>query len=44
MLEILNLCDGKNSLLDIAELRNFKMLDLLPITHDLLQNNLLRKK
>lgn len=44
MLELLNLCDGRNSLLDIAELRDFKMLDLVEVKKDLLKNKLLKKR
>ena len=42
--EILNLADGKNDLIDIANKRNFKLINHIELIKKLLKSGYIRKK
>ena len=44
ILEVLNLSEGKMDLIDIANLKNFKLIDYLDTIDKLLKSNLIKKK
>ena len=44
LLEILNLADGKNDLIDIANKRNFKLINHIELIKKLLKSGYIRKK
>ena len=43
MLEILNLADGKIDMIDIANKKNFKLIDHLNLINDLIKSGYIKK-